>query len=135
MVFHCTCITKHQNPSFHEHDCPVYMEWKIAKLEAQIESINSVFIRRMATTEKEVYNLIDTLKIVAKRRLDKHGYGLAAGPHEIFGIIAEEMDELTDEMRSNDHQKFTDELIDVAIAAIFGIVSMQVRMEFDKGKS
>lgn len=60
-------------------------------------------------------------------RLGTKGYRSYASRHEIFGILAEEMDELLDELRINTragHKNFRKELMDVAVAALFGYISM-----------
>lgn len=56
-------------------------------------------------------------------RLNQKGRGSYIGSHETLGIIAEEYDELKDAVRSNDPQEVEKELIDIAVACIFGIAS------------
>lgn len=56
-------------------------------------------------------------------RIKETGDGTYAGPHETYGIIAEEFDELRDAMRANDANGFRDELIDLAVACIVGLAS------------
>jgi NTP pyrophosphatase (non-canonical NTP hydrolase) len=60
-------------------------------------------------------------------RLETKGSGSYASRHEIYGILAEEMDELLDELRINTrrgYKNFRKELLDVAVAALFGYVCM-----------
>ena len=57
------------------------------------------------------------------RRLRKHGAGIYASHHETLGIIAEEYQELIEAITSNDPSEVRKELFDVAVAALFGIVS------------
>jgi len=60
-------------------------------------------------------------------RLATKGYGSYASRHEIFGILAEEMDEVLDELRLNTPEGYRDfrkELLDVAVAALFGYICM-----------
>ena len=65
------------------------------------------------------------LKVGAKvdERILEKGSGAYAGPHETYGIIAEEFDELRDAMRANSAGDFRDELIDIAVACIVGLAS------------
>ena len=81
-------------------------------------------VDRPQTSVLEIQDHIASLIPAAQKRLDKHGYGVAISPHEIFGILAEEMDELIDELRANNRVEFLNELVDIAIAAVFGMVSM-----------
>ena len=57
------------------------------------------------------------------RRLKKHGPGIYASECETLGIVAEEYDEFVDAVRANDHTKCRAELFDIAVAALFGVVS------------
>lgn len=59
-------------------------------------------------------------------RLDQKGPGVMASSHEILGIIQDEVIEYRDEVhkKSNAGAKI-EELKDIAVAAIFGIASIQ----------
>lgn len=60
-------------------------------------------------------------------RLNKKGYGVYCSNHETYGIIAEEFNkELLDALHANDDVQFRSELLDVAVGAIFGIISMDI---------
>ena len=91
-------------------------------------------VERPQTTLLELQDAISFLIPAAKKRLDKHGHGIAISPHEVYGILAEEMDELVDELRANNRVEFYDELVDIAIAAIFGMVSLAHIIE-DEGQN
>ena len=70
------------------------------------------------------------IKIVKNKlieRLKRKGNGSFYSRHESFGIIAEEFDELWDELRSNNKQKFKNELIDVAVACLFSIACLEAK--------
>ncbi len=57
----------------------------------------------------------------------KHGSGAFAGPHETYGIIAEEyQNELLSALKANDPKAFSTELMDIIVAAVFGIASMRI---------
>lgn len=67
----------------------------------------------------------DVRKMMAKR-LVQHGRGGYIGPHETYGILAEELNkECLDAVHANDVQQVIKELIDVAVGAIFGIASLR----------
>ena len=56
-------------------------------------------------------------------RLKEKGDGAYAGPHECYGIIAEEFKELLDAVQANDSMAECEELIDIAVACIIGLAS------------
>jgi len=57
-------------------------------------------------------------------RLEEKGDGGYASSHEIYGIIKEEMNELLDAITENDADDIRSECIDIAVACIFGIASI-----------
>lgn len=67
--------------------------------------------------------ILTNLRGELDRRLDKHGPGIYASEHETYGILHEEVDEFLEAVRNGDHHECRDELFDVAVAALFGIVS------------
>ena len=60
-----------------------------------------------------------------KARLDQKGSGLFVDKHQIYGIVAEELKELMDALHGNDIEGMKRELVDIAVAAIFGIASIE----------
>lgn len=58
-------------------------------------------------------------------RLQKHGPGKYASPHESLGIIAEEYHELIQAITKNDGEEIEKELYDIAVAALFAIASLR----------
>ena len=60
--------------------------------------------------------LISSLQI---RRIEK-GDGVFVSRHEILGILTEEFKELIDATKSNKLIGFQSELMDIAVAAVFG---------------
>ena len=75
---------------------------------------------RTQITDKEIESTMKMIREALTKRLMQHGRGTFASTHEIYGIVAEEFDELRDALRSNSEQEFVNELIDVAVGAIFG---------------
>lgn len=124
----CDCSTKTPDPGWHEHTCPVWLEWRVLELETRMVKN---FVVRRETDLDECQVIINTLHAAIEKRLKRHGFGVAAGPHEIYGILAEEMDELLDEVRSNNHRQLYEELVDISIGAIFGMISMKKRIDFE----
>ncbi len=59
-----------------------------------------------------------------KFRTKKHGVYSYIGPHEALGIITEEYQELIAAVHNNDRKNTKAELIDIAVACIFGLASM-----------
>jgi len=102
------------------------MEWKIQDLEKELANFKKTSIlKRDQTSLEEMYSFLESLKPSIKKRLAKHGYGLAVSTHEVFGILAEEMDELNDEVRNNNYELAYNELVDIAVAAMFGMCSVK----------
>ena len=132
----CNCMSKSSEVAYHDEYCPLRLVAWIEALERDIEIHDQIqdanFVVRPQTTMNEVKDQIAILVDATEKRLYKHGYGISSGPHEIFGIIAEEVDELIDEMRANNHDKFYDELVDIAVAAIYRMVSIQHRIDFEE---
>ena len=58
------------------------------------------------------------------KRIQKHGDRPWTSHHQIYGVLAEEMAEVLDEVRSNDLKRMRAELLDVAVAAIWGVHSI-----------
>lgn len=57
-------------------------------------------------------------------RLKQKGPGISVSIHEIRGILDEEVEELHDAIRENNH-KIREELIDIAVACLLGIASIE----------
>ena len=59
-----------------------------------------------------------------ERRLEQKGDHCFASVHETLGIITEEYWELIEAVKSDNAKKVEDELIDLAVGAIIGIIGM-----------
>jgi hypothetical protein len=79
---------------------------------------------RTQVTDEEVQKAVKMILEALEGRLMQKGKGTFASTHEIYGIIAEEFDELTDELRNNNELNFAGELIDIAVGCIFGVASI-----------
>jgi len=65
------------------------------------------------------------LKAKIVQRLNQKGWGIFVSSHEINGILREEMREFEDAVLDNDAEQIDRELLDIAVAAIFGMVSLE----------
>ena len=91
--------------------------------EVQVSSFNRPQVG-VASINQGIQELRDKLYL----RLAEKGHGVFASRHEILGVIEEEMTELKEIVRDNSsdgQQKYKEELLDVAVAALFGYISME----------
>jgi len=72
-------------------------------------------------TKREILYLFGAM---LDRRIEKHGSGAFSNAHEGLGVIAEEYHELLEAVRTNDQEQVAREAIDVAVAAIWTVVSL-----------
>lgn len=75
---------------------------------------------RPKMTKKEIKESLKQVEQAIFRRMEQKGYGTYASTHEMFGILDEEVNEVRDEIRNNNHSAICSELIDVAVTAVFG---------------
>lgn len=60
------------------------------------------------------------------KRLQEKGPHSFASIHEILGILIEELNnELVEAVRENDHEKVRKELLDIAVACVHGVASLE----------
>jgi hypothetical protein len=78
--------------------------------------------RVMVDTRTQVHVLTQVAHQLGVR-IAQHGPESFIGPHETLGILWEEFAELCDAVRANDRQQVRAELMDIAVAAVFGIAS------------
>ena len=84
-------------------------------------------MKRIPIDFKYNQKAIQIVKNKLVEKLRKKGNGSFVSRHESFGIVAEEFDELLDELRTNNKIKFKKELIDVAVACIFSIACLEAK--------
>jgi len=75
---------------------------------------------RPQMTEDEVNRGKELLSMMLDERLEEKGWGAFVSSHEIFGIMQEEWVELTEAITLNRADRVVAELIDIAVAAVFG---------------
>lgn len=85
-------------------------------------------IQRKQISRTEIDTVFEAARQHCNRCLVKHGTGSFVGKHEILGNLVEEMHELTLAVHSNEVRgragSVREELLDVAITALFGIASI-----------
>jgi molybdopterin converting factor small subunit len=91
---------------------------------ASLKTTNGEAMPRTQVTEEEIQKAIKLVLEALEGRLMQKGRGTFASTHEIYGVVAEEFDELTDELRKNNELDFAGELIDIAVGCIFGVASI-----------
>jgi methionine synthase II (cobalamin-independent) len=74
---------------------------------------------------KHIDAVFDRLKERLKERIKKKSPQTFVSTHECYGVMAEEFNELSVEMQSNDFENFALECEDIAIAAIWSLVSLK----------
>ena len=127
----CNCPVQTNNYIYHDKKCPIFLYG--ALMEA-LEERETNFVVRKNVTDKDIDKTVEAVKNAIHRRLRKHGFGLAASLHEVLGILVEEMNEFEDEVKANDTDKAYYELQDIAVAAIFGMISMEKLHKFEDHK-
>ena len=89
---------------------------------------------RVEVLESEIAAAFGTLGEALKSRLIKHGKYSFIGPHEVLGVIEEEMHELREAVRSNKPSDVIGELLDVGVGALFGVASLLAKERAEKAK-
>lgn len=80
--------------------------------------------------QNEINRIMSDVETALRKRLAKHGEAPFSSRHETLGVVTEEYYELCDAIRNDkDHERFKDELMDVAIACIFGLHSEKLEEE------
>ena len=86
---------------------------------------------RIPVEKKHIDAVLDSLRHEIQHRIEKHGDGAFASPHECLGVLREEYREYEDEVIANDLGKQADELIDTACVAIWGVASIDAEQDHE----
>ena len=70
-----------------------------------------------------------------KKRMVKHGELSFVSTHEALGVLTEEFFEVTEAVKSGDLREFAQEMLDVAVCAIFSIASLGAYLDEASSKS
>lgn len=73
---------------------------------------------------KGINDVLDNVGRLLKQRFEKKGYRALMSSHEILGGVGEEYRELQDAVKSNHIENVRDELLDLIVAALWGVVSI-----------
>lgn len=76
---------------------------------------------RPRITKKENEGTIEMVETALSMRLREKGCGAWVSSHEILGVLTEEYQEVTDAVHSGTVLEIRHELIDIAVACVFGI--------------
>lgn len=82
-------------------------------------------MKRQKITPKEVDDAIKATRMWMNKRIAKKGDGTFASTHEMRGVIHEEVTELFAEMHSNNYAGIEHELMDLAVAVVFGLACLR----------
>ena len=86
--------------------------------------MKGVRVTNRADVPKEIRDLaMGEVSRRMEQKMKKYGERTFVSSHEIYGILAEEMDEFLSAVRKGDVDGIKDELIDIAVAAVFGLAS------------
>ncbi len=84
-------------------------------------------MKRDILDETNIESATEDLLDLINRKLKKKGWGAAVSPHEVYGLVDEEREELLHALWENDKKGFNKELLDVACAAIYGLASLRAK--------
>jgi len=80
---------------------------------------------RTQVTGRQVNDAFKIMHSKLNYRLKQKGNGIYVSSHETLGILEEEFLELKEAVKNNNFIEIEDELLDVAVGAIFGFISSQ----------
>ncbi len=83
-------------------------------------------MRKLVTNGGSTESALKAVRDALEMRLEEKGYHTYSSSHEISGIMTEEYDEMKEAIHRNDNGQLRKELIDIAVASIWGIVSIDV---------
>ena len=81
-------------------------------------------MNRKEVSTKALSYALDEARSELSRRLSQKGRGGFASTHEMFGVLTEELIELSEALHANDQKWFVAELKDVLVAALFSLASI-----------
>ena len=79
---------------------------------------------RKEVSAKALIYALDEAKLELSMRLGQKGFDGFASTHEMFGVLGEEMNELSEALHDNDQKQFVAELKDILVAALFSLASI-----------
>lgn len=83
-------------------------------------------VQRPEIKPDQVQRAVNMLHLELMRRLKEKGWGSFTSVHEILGIVTEETSkELVDAVHANSLQDVKRELLDIAVACVFGVACIE----------
>lgn len=82
-------------------------------------------MNRIPVSVETIEETLELARQCLQKRIKQKGSGAFASIHETLGIITEEYEELIDATRSNNENHQISELHDIAIGALWGLVSIR----------
>ncbi len=78
-------------------------------------------MKRIQITDKQINDILEKTRKKLYFRLKEKGYGTFSSKHEILGVLTEEYNEFINAVHNKDYDNMKEELLDLAIGAIFGL--------------
>ena len=82
---------------------------------------------RVELTKESLEYTLNRIQEKLQRRLVEKGKLSLTSTHEVAGVIEEEWDEFKDAVHVNDHENYEEELLDIIVGCMVGIMSKQVK--------
>lgn len=79
---------------------------------------------RNTVSDYDIRACMRTIEARLNMRLEQKGKHTFASNHEALGIVTEEYHEYVAAVQSNKTEDVRNEILDVAVAALFGVISM-----------
>jgi NTP pyrophosphatase (non-canonical NTP hydrolase) len=87
---------------------------------------------RPSVTTEDLKKIIETLGLFIGKKIQKHGDKAFHNPHHALGILVEEYHELVEAVRKNEDNEFNDEMMDIAVVAIWWLASKNAYEKMEK---
>ncbi len=92
-------------------------------------------MERPQVSDELILKALEALTVNVGRKIEEKGRGAFISSHETLGQVTEEYTELIGAVHNNDPVEIGQELMDIAVAAVFGVASMFVKEEELKASS
>ena len=80
---------------------------------------------RVQISRMQLNRALDSFESKLNNTLKKKGWGSFASRHEISGMLTEEYNEAIAEVHSGNNDKLEQELLDIAVGAVFAVACIQ----------
>ncbi len=83
-------------------------------------------MKRDTLSKQQVDATFNKFKAFFYEKVEKKGYKAFVGTHEVYGFLAEEVEEALHAMWHNEKEEFNQELFDIAMVCLFGYMSLKI---------